>query len=247
MEPLPLLSHESPTAPIAYRGGEPISAGQFVADVARLRAHLPAGGHVLNVCADRYRFAVGLAACLTTRRVSLLPSTYTPEVVRQLAQFAPDAFCLTDESDCGVELPRIDFPKSRRRAIRSGPRRASMPRNSRPSCLRPVRPGFRCPTVRLGAASRAAFKRRRRTARARAHGRAYTLVGTVPAQHMYGFESTVLLALQSGRRVQRRTAVLSGRHLLPASRRFRVRAYWCRRRFICARCSPTKVPCLRST
>jgi acyl-coenzyme A synthetase/AMP-(fatty) acid ligase len=29
-------------------------------------------------------------------------------------------------------------------------------------------------------------------------GRSYTLVGTVPAQHMYGFESTVLLALLTG-------------------------------------------------
>ena len=29
-------------------------------------------------------------------------------------------------------------------------------------------------------------------------GRSHTLIGTVPAQHMYGFESTVLLALLSG-------------------------------------------------
>ena len=29
-------------------------------------------------------------------------------------------------------------------------------------------------------------------------GRAFALVGTVPAQHMYGFEVTVLLALQGG-------------------------------------------------
>jgi acyl-coenzyme A synthetase/AMP-(fatty) acid ligase len=29
-------------------------------------------------------------------------------------------------------------------------------------------------------------------------GRSHTLIGTVPPQHMYGFESTVLLALQSG-------------------------------------------------
>ena len=29
-------------------------------------------------------------------------------------------------------------------------------------------------------------------------GRSHALVGTVPAQHMYGFESTVLVALQTG-------------------------------------------------
>ena len=109
MDAIPLLSHASPSAVVAYRGATAISAGEFLADVAQLAARLPAGTHMLNVCSDRYRFTVGLAACLTTRRVSLLPSTYTPDVVRQLAQFAPDAFCLTDDPDCGVELPRVDY------------------------------------------------------------------------------------------------------------------------------------------
>src|ERR1700685_586906 len=65
----------------------------------------PAGRDFLNVCVDRYRFTVGLAACLITERVSLLPSTHTPEVIRQLKAFAPDAFCLTDDSRCEIDLP----------------------------------------------------------------------------------------------------------------------------------------------
>ena len=37
---------------------------------------------------------------------SLLPSTHTfPEVIRHLIQFAPDAFCLTDDDACAIELP----------------------------------------------------------------------------------------------------------------------------------------------
>jgi hypothetical protein len=95
MEAVPLLAHSSAASVVAYRGGRPITAGQFMADAVSLAAILPRGGHMLNACADRYRFAVGLAAALITNKVSLLPPTYVPEVVRQLRAFAPDAFCLT--------------------------------------------------------------------------------------------------------------------------------------------------------
>src|SRR5208282_926290 len=70
------------------------------------------------VCLDRYHFTVGLAACLISDRISLLPSTHAPEVVRQLAQFAPDAFCLTDDARCDIELPRVLYAVSNERRHR---------------------------------------------------------------------------------------------------------------------------------
>jgi len=87
----PLLTHASPTAVVAYRGGLAVEARQFLADAAFLAERLPAAKHVLNVCRDRYQFTVGLAASLITGRVSLLPSTHTPEVIRQLVEFAPES------------------------------------------------------------------------------------------------------------------------------------------------------------
>ena len=56
MDTIALLSHGSPTAVIAYRAGVPVTAGRFLSDAKRLAQSLPAGVHVLNVCADRYRF-----------------------------------------------------------------------------------------------------------------------------------------------------------------------------------------------
>jgi amino acid adenylation domain-containing protein len=44
-------------------------------------------------------------------KVSLLPSTHTPQVIRQLTVFAPDAFCLTDDRKCNIALPRTYFPE----------------------------------------------------------------------------------------------------------------------------------------
>ena len=88
----------------------PILATQFLADLTRVAQLLGAGAHVLNACADRYHFTVGLAASLVSGKVSLLPSTHTPEVIRQLIAFAPDVVCLSDEADCGIDLPRVPFP-----------------------------------------------------------------------------------------------------------------------------------------
>src|SRR5258708_24879295 len=61
---LPLISHTEPDAVVAYRAGVPVVAREFLADVARVAAALPACDHVLNVCSDRYRVTVGFAAGL---------------------------------------------------------------------------------------------------------------------------------------------------------------------------------------
>ena len=166
-----------------------------------MATRLPAGKHVINVCADRYRFATALAACLLSRKVCLLPPTRTPEVIRQLAAFAPDVFCLTDEDDCDIALPQMRvLPQSGPRgAPQSGPWRvpeidaeqvAAYVFTSGSTGLPVPYPKtwgklVRC--VRDGAA-RLGF----------ADGRSHAVLATVPPQHMYGFESSVLVALQGG-------------------------------------------------
>ena len=197
MDTIALLTHNTPTAVIAYRAGVPVTAQRFLAEATLLGRNLPAGNHVLNVCADRYRFTVGLAACLMTGRVSLLPSTHTPEVIAQLANFAPDAFCLTDDQRCDIALPKHYYPEELSTAdvawavpriplaqlaaivFTSGSTGMPLPyKKTWGKLARCVRDG----APRLGLLD----------------GRSHVLIGTVPAQHMYGFESTVLLALQSG-------------------------------------------------
>src|SRR5580692_121399 len=197
METIALLSHSAPTAVIAYRAGAPVAARRFLSDAAYLAERLPAGNHILNVCADRYRFTVGLAACLMSGRVSLLPSTHTPEVIGQMASFAPDAVCLTDDPRCDIDLPRIHFPEELPAAeldwavpqipvtqlaaivFTSGSTGTPLP--------------YRKTWGRLAGCVRAGAPRL-----GLLDGRSHAVIGTVPAQHMYGFESAVLLALLSG-------------------------------------------------
>jgi acyl-coenzyme A synthetase/AMP-(fatty) acid ligase len=202
MDTIALLSHASPTAIVAYRSGLAVTAEAFLDDANQVARGL-SGGHVLNVCADRYRFTVGLAACLISKRISLLPSTHTPQVIAQLKAFAPDACCLTDDARCDLELPQIyyeDLFPPPAPAPRAQPR-FDVPRIpsaqlaaivfTSGSTGTPVPYGktwgllARC--VQNGAPHLGLLD-----------GRSHALVGTVPGQHMYGFESTVLLALLSG-------------------------------------------------
>ena len=158
---------------------------------------LPAGQHVLNVSSDRYRFTVGFAASLVRGKVSLLPSTHTPEVIRQLTVFAPDAFCLTDDRKCDIALPRTYFPEMTGEvtaglvvpAIDSGQLAAYVFTSGSTGTPLPYKKTWgrllRC--VHNGASRLGLLD-----------GRTHTIVGTVPPQHMYGFESSVLLGLQTG-------------------------------------------------
>ena len=81
MSSLPLVSHASPDSVIAWRRDGAVTVREFMAEVNQLVARFPAGRHLLNLCSDRYRFSVGLAAAIVAGKVSLLPSTHTAGVI----------------------------------------------------------------------------------------------------------------------------------------------------------------------
>ncbi|KWR77177.1 AMP-binding protein [Cupriavidus sp. IDO] len=197
MTTFPLVTHASPESIVAWSHGRPVTVRAFLAEVGRLAGMLPPGGHVFNACTDRYRFTVGLCAALLAGKTSLLPSTHTPEMVRQLLAFAPDAFCLHDFPDCDFAMPRFSFDGE-----------AGGPAGPCPVPQIPADRIMAC-VFTSGSAGRPVAHRKTwgamvRGARATAarlgmlDGKAWTLVGTVPPQHMFGFEATVMLALQAG-------------------------------------------------
>ena len=157
---------------------------------------------MLNACADRYRFAVGLGASLVTGRVSLLPSTRTPAVVAELRRFAPDAFCLTDEADCDVELPQVRFPESTPAAwptaVGSPWRVPTIDTQARAAWV------FTSGSTGAPVPHEKTFGRLIDCVRVEAErlsvpaSPAHAVVATVPPQHMYGLESSVLMPLANG-------------------------------------------------
>ncbi|MEO8389286.1 MAG: AMP-binding protein [Polaromonas sp.] len=202
MTTFPLIAHTQADDVVACGHGQTVTAGHFLADVRQLAAALPAGKHVLNVCADRYRFAVGMAAALLADKISLLPPTLTPEMVKQVRSFAPDVFCLADQPQ-SFTLPLLHWAD------------AMPPRSPDTASVAPYEvpqiPASRIATIMFTSGSTGTPVAHRkswgglvRSARAEAgrlgllDGRKHSIVATVPPQHMFGFESTVLLPLQSG-------------------------------------------------
>ena len=175
-----------------------MSARTFLADVARLSALLGGGAHVLNVCADRYQFAVGFAAALTAGKVSLLPPTHTPEVIERLKAFAPDVVCLTDDEDCPVALPQVHCPAGSAPAGASAPPVPQIDPGQIVACVfTSGSTGTPIPYRKTWAPLMSCVREEARRLGIATLPRA-VIVATVPPQHMYGFESSVLMALGNG-------------------------------------------------
>jgi acyl-coenzyme A synthetase/AMP-(fatty) acid ligase len=196
------VSHSDRAAAVAFRDDRPIPVDALLADVAALAARLPARAHVVNLCVDRYRFSVGFAAALVRGQINLLPPGVAPELLRELAGRYPHLYALTDAPvpDCPLEtvdaghagaagaqaaMPAFDSEQLAAIAFTSGSTGKPAPHPKRWGAL--VR-GAQAEACALGLGD---------TAQA-------TLVGTVPAQHMYGLESTVMLALHNGFALQAR-------------------------------------------
>ena len=224
---LPLLSPRDLSQPLAWRAGRPISAALFIAEAQAVARGLPAG-RPINLCQDRYLFALGLAAALLRGQTSLMPPNALPDTLRQvpavptadgtpylLIDNMPDktSGSMTDSAppDAGslrvhavrrpaqaqpaTAVPKIDVDLEAVCLLTSGSTGAPQPHAKR---WGPLVANIAAEAERL-----ADFLQRPTLA-------GITVVATVPAQHSYGFESTVLLALLGG------AAFDAGRPFYPA-------------------------------
>ena len=192
----PLLCAPRPGAIFARSAGDPITVDTFLRDIAALAALLPGRRHVVNLCRDRYRFAVGFAAALCRRQVTLLPPHDTAGMLDQLAIDYPDVYCLADTAPPnGLAVFRYPSELVRDTASHAVP------------CFAADQPA----AVLFTSGS---------TGRPQPHARSWgdlvnstlaagrrlgiaslgeaSLLGTVPHQHSYGLESLLMLALQHG-------------------------------------------------
>ena len=189
-----LLGHAGADAVAAWRRGESVSAARFFGDVLRAADALPDARHVLNVCGDRYRFAVSLLAAIVRGQTTLLPPTTTANVIRSMREFVPDVYLVSDQPQDDIDLPRFDLPP-----VGAGPAPFDVPAIDADQVAACVftsgstgepQPYFkRWGSLVLDVAAEA-----KRLGVAERH----SILGTVPPQHMYGFESTVLMPLVAG-------------------------------------------------
>lgn len=190
MDALPLTAR-GPQEVIFHRGAVPVTTARFLAEVAALAARLPAEGPVLNFCADRYLALVAFAAAVSRGQVTLLSADRSPERLADIAAAHGARYALSD-TDAVLPVPvlRPDAP-----------------------------PGDAAPNPMIAADAVAAIGfTSGSTGQPQAHAKPWgalvagaraaaqrfgvtggtSILGTVPAQHMYGFETTVMMPLHGG-------------------------------------------------
>lgn len=196
------LDGNDPGTTIAIDRGRAVPLAEFRDAVSRLAAQLPPHGAMVDLCEDRYQFLVAFAAAAARGHPVLLPNSRAPEIVAEACARHSDAYLHDDAAP-----------------LASGDARAPLPRGFRASQVAaygytsgstgtPKRHakhwgGFAA-TSRLNAARIVAALAERGIA-----GRPQ-IVATVPPQHMYGLETSVLLPLLAG------MAVHGARPLFPA-------------------------------
>jgi len=184
---------------VALREGRAIDGRTLLGDVHALALRMPEAVHVLNLCKDRYWFAVGLLASTARGVPTHLPSSSAPEGLAALCRELPGVLCLGDES--AAPIPGVPYRNLADGVATPADRELEMPQIP-----------FACHFATLYTSGS--------TGRPMAHRKTYgrfvqdvssaaaflwhwagspcSVVGTVPAQHMFGLESTVLLPLQCG-------------------------------------------------
>ncbi|HTX24801.1 MAG TPA: AMP-binding protein [Steroidobacteraceae bacterium] len=196
-----------PTRPILWVRDRILTVAEFMHDVERMAAALPSGTHLVNICESRLGFLVAYSAALARGHTNLMPPSRAPQALEEAqASFGGSYRC---DDDCVA--------------------RALAPRSVPPPAGASLRvPGEHIAQIAFTSGStglpRAHMKRwdqlmgstrfnaaRIRECLAPRYGAARPwIVATVPAQHMYGTEMSVLLPLAAD------MAVHSGRPLFPA-------------------------------
>jgi hypothetical protein len=196
MSLLPLARHGDCSDAVLVGPAGAVSAAVFFAQAARLARALPQGAHVINLCETRHGFMVGFAAALARGQVSLLPPargrgaweallTRYPGAyvlgeapVADTRAFALDAF-LHDLAAGALDIPGIDSAAVAAILFTSG------------STGEPAAHAKTWGQLCRGASLLAG-------ALASRGGAPKAIIGSVPPQHMFGLEATVMLPWQAG-------------------------------------------------
>ncbi|WP_332024267.1 AMP-binding protein [Rudaea sp.] len=204
---IPLLADADLSRTFAWRDGTAISTGEFLAAVEALARRLPNASYAVNLCEDRYRFLVSFCATAIAGQTSLLPASRAPQTVNDMLHAYAPSYALNDGESAASRsfnvaqlhgkmekytntIPLIASDHTLAIAFTSGSTGA-------PKANRKTWQSF-CASSALNRAT------------LEVAGPAPNIVATVPAQHMYGLELSVLLPLRS------RAAIHAGQPFFPA-------------------------------
>ena len=212
-ELLPLLHPADPSRVVAWRAGKPIQARLFLAHVRAVAALLPAAPAAVNLCEDRYAFLVAFCAVVMRDQTNLLPSSRAPQAVDEVMQAYPGCYAVGD-TDLGLAPPRYQqLPPLDTLSFDSADLDSVWPTVAADHV---VAIGYTSGSTGIPSANRKTWgsfvaSNAGNLAMLRAVvGERFEVVATVPPQHMYGMELSVVMPLLGG------VGVHAGRPFFPA-------------------------------
>ncbi len=206
---LPLLGGGDLHRVLAWHGSTEITVGQFLGHVQAVAATLPAATAVVNLCDDRYEFMVAFCAAAVRGQVTLLPSSRAPQAVVEVMRTHADCYALSEQMLDPApprfqRLPALDLTAT----VAS-----EMPQLAADQLVAigytSGSTGVPLPNGKTWGALHASNAGNLRWLRTFVPGH-FGIVATVPPQHMYGLETSILLPLLGGH------AVHNGRPFFPA-------------------------------
>lgn len=205
---LPLLVG-SLSRPVAWRGGQAITAAVFLGHVRQVAALLPEAGSAVNLCEDRYAFLVAFAALIVRGQTNLLPPSRARHAVDEVMSGHPGAYAIGEldlaPAPAGyLRMPSLDDDATIETDVPLIPADAVVAIGYTSGSTGKPKPNVKTwgSFVASNAGNAAML--------GKSIGRSFDLVATVPPQHMYGMEMSVLMPLLS------EVSVHAGRPFFPA-------------------------------
>lgn len=189
MSMIPILSNAEPLHPIFYYKGEIITHEKFMRDVTQIAASLEKHAYAINLTEDRYLFALGFVACMLLEQPCLMPASHAETEIKALEQDYSDTqriddnllkILLASKTKNSLIFPeKINAEQLVAIVFTSGS--TGKPKANHKHWGALVDSAQRVATqLKLNEPSQ------------------HTIVATVPPQHMYGFETTIIFPLVTG-------------------------------------------------